>query len=106
LGEKNLNWIRVGIPKEYFIDGIDNGVRKTIDEAIQKLNELWAEIVTISLPHTEYGIGVYYIICPAEVASNMARYDGIRYGHKAEWAHDIAKIVPNDSETRYKDVPL
>jgi aspartyl-tRNA(Asn)/glutamyl-tRNA(Gln) amidotransferase subunit A len=89
--KKDLKWVKVGIPKEYFIDGIDVWVRKTIDEAIEKLRELWAEIVTISLPHTEYGIGVYYIICPAEVASNMARYDGIRYGHKAEWAHDIAK---------------
>jgi aspartyl-tRNA(Asn)/glutamyl-tRNA(Gln) amidotransferase subunit A len=89
--KKDLKWVKVGIPKEYFIDGIDAWVRKTIDEAIEKLRELWAEIVTISLPHTEYGIGVYYIICPAEVASNMARYDGIRYGHKAEWAHDIAK---------------
>lgn len=52
--------------------------------AIEKLKSLGAEIVDISLPHTSHGISVYYIVCPAEVASNMARYDGIRYGHVAE----------------------
>lgn len=73
--------MRVGIPKEYFIDGIEPGVEKTIREAIETLRSLGAEIVDISLPHTQYGISAYYIICPAEVSSNMARYDGIRYGH-------------------------
>lgn len=76
--------MRVGIPKEYFIDGLDAGVRREIESAIAKLRELGAETVDISLPHTEYGVSAYYIICPAEVASNMARYDGIRYGHKSE----------------------
>lgn len=85
----SLAGIKVGVPKEYFIDGIDAGVRAEIDAAIEVLRDLGAEIVPISLPHTEYGISVYYIICPAEVASNMARYDGIRYGHRAEGAHDI-----------------
>jgi len=86
----DLTGVRVWIPKEYFIDGIDPGVKREIHTAIEKLRELGAEIVDISLPHTEHGISVYYIICPAEVSSNLARYDGIRYGHKAEWAHDIA----------------
>lgn len=85
----SLQGVKIGVPKEYFIEGIDAGVRKEIEWAIEKLRELGAEIVPISLPHTEYGISVYYIICPAEVSSNMARYDGIRYGHHALWAHDI-----------------
>ena len=55
------------------------------------LKHLGAEIVDVSLPHTEYGVSAYYIINPAEVSSNLARYDGIRYGHKAEGPHDIAK---------------
>lgn len=76
----DLNGIRVGIPKEYFIDGIDPGVRSTIDHTIDTMRSLGAEIVEVSLPHTELGVAVYYTICPAEVASNMARYDGIRYG--------------------------
>ena len=86
----DLKGIRVGIPKEYFIDGIDVWVEREIRKAIAKLRELWADIVDISLPHTSHGISVYYIICPAEVASNMARYDGIRYGHTASGALDIS----------------
>lgn len=88
---QDLRGVRVGIPKEYFIDGTDAGVKREIEIAIAKLRELGAEIIDISLPHTEYGISVYYIICPAEVSSNMARFDGIRYGHVAEGNFDIAK---------------
>jgi aspartyl-tRNA(Asn)/glutamyl-tRNA(Gln) amidotransferase subunit A len=87
--KKDLTWIRVGVPAEYFIDGIDAGVRREIEAAIDTLKSLGAEIVPVSLPHTSAAISVYYIINPAEVASNLARYDGIRYGHKGEWAHDI-----------------
>lgn len=92
---KDLKWIKVGIPKEYYIDGIDPGVRKTIETAIAKIREMWAEIVDISLPHTEHGVSVYYTICPAEVASNLARYDGIRYGSLSNTPGDI---VENRSE--------
>lgn len=88
--KKDLTWVKVGIPKEYFIDGIDAWVRREIEWAITQLRALGAEIVDISLPHTEHGISVYYVICPAEVASNMWRYDGIRYGHIAPGTHDIA----------------
>lgn len=89
--KKDLTWLKVGIPKEYFVDGIDAWVKREIESAIETLKSLGAEIVDISLPHTEYGISVYYVICPAEVASNMARYDGIRYGHIAPGSHDIAE---------------
>jgi aspartyl-tRNA(Asn)/glutamyl-tRNA(Gln) amidotransferase subunit A len=77
---KDLKGIKVGIPKEYFIDGIDPGVREAINTAIAKIRDMGAEVIEISLPHTEHGVSVYYTICPAEVASNLARYDGIRYG--------------------------
>jgi aspartyl-tRNA(Asn)/glutamyl-tRNA(Gln) amidotransferase subunit A len=88
--KKDLKGMKIGIPKEYFIDGLQDQVRREIEWAIDQLRELWAEIVDISLPHTQYGISAYYIICPAEVASNLARYDGIRYGHVAGGAYDIA----------------
>lgn len=88
---KDLKGIKIGIPKEYFIDGVEPWVEKTIRDAVEKLRELGAEIVDISLPHTQYGISAYYIICPAEVSSNMGRYDGIRYGHVTEWLFDIGK---------------
>ena len=85
----DLRWVRVGVPKEYFIDGIDPGVRKAIDIAIAKIRDMWAEIIDISLPHTEHGVSVYYTICPAEVASNLARYDGIRFGTLAWGGNNI-----------------
>ena len=72
--------LRVGIPKEYFIKGMDEGVEKVLRNAIKKFEELGAKIVEISLPHTEYALAVYYIIMPCEVSANMARYDGIKYG--------------------------
>jgi aspartyl-tRNA(Asn)/glutamyl-tRNA(Gln) amidotransferase subunit A len=83
--------VKVGIPREYFIDGIDPGVRRAIDNAIAKIRELGAEVIEISLPHTEHGVSVYYTICPAEVASNLARYDGIRYGTLAGAGGDIVE---------------
>jgi aspartyl-tRNA(Asn)/glutamyl-tRNA(Gln) amidotransferase subunit A len=89
--KKDLTWVKIGIPKEYFIDGIERWVRDEIEASIEVARSLWAEIIDISLPHTSYGISAYYIINPAEVASNLARYDGIRYGHKSEWGFDIAK---------------
>ena len=79
----------MGVPQEYFADGIDAGVRENIEQTIEKMRELGAEIVDISLPHTKEGISVYYIICPAEVATNMARYDGLRFGEKVENGNDI-----------------
>lgn len=66
-------------------------MRREIDATIEQLRSLGAEIREISLPHTEYGLAVYYIVCPAEVTTNMARYDGIRFGHTADSGMDIAK---------------
>ncbi len=78
--ECDIKKIKLGVPKEYFIKGMDKGVEKKILRAIDKFKALGAKIEEISLPHTEYALAVYYIIMPAEVSSNLARYDGIRYG--------------------------
>ena len=82
--EGGLRGLRVGVPKEYFGKGLDTGVEKVIKYAIKKLEELGAEIVEISLPHTEYAIAAYYIIMASEVSSNLARFDGIRFGLSRE----------------------
>ena len=74
---KNL---RIGIPKEYFNEEIDPEIKEAVEGAIKKYEENGAEVKEISLPHTEYGLAVYYIIMPSEVSSNLARYDGVRYG--------------------------
>ncbi len=71
---------RIGLPKEYFVEGLDPEVEKAVKDAVGLLEKLGAELVEISLPHTEYCIACYYIIAPAEASSNLARYDGVRYG--------------------------
>ncbi len=76
----DIRGLRVGVPQEYFIEGIDAEVETAVRAAIDKLAELGAEIVEISLPHTEYALPVYYLIAPAEASANLARYDGIRFG--------------------------
>lgn len=85
----HLEGIRIGVPKEYLGEGIDAEVKSVIEATIEMARENGAKIVDISLPHTKEAISVYYIITPAEVASNLARYDGIRFGEKAEGIHDI-----------------
>ena len=76
----DIKGLRVGVPKEYSIEGIDAEVETAVRTAIAKLEELGAEIVEISLPHTSYALPVYYLIAPAEASANLARYDGIRFG--------------------------
>lgn len=76
-----LQTIRIGVPKEYFIEGIDPGVKKLIKKVLKKYEEMGAKIIEISLPHTEYALPCYYIIAPSEASANLARYDGIKYGY-------------------------
>jgi aspartyl-tRNA(Asn)/glutamyl-tRNA(Gln) amidotransferase subunit A len=76
----NLKTLRIGVPKEYFIDGMDKEVEKTIKAAIKKYENLGVKIEEISLPHTEYALACYYIIAMAEASANLSRYDGIKYG--------------------------
>jgi len=80
--EKGLEDLRIGIPKEYFVGGMDPEVEAHVKEAILAMEDAGAKMVDISLPHTEYAIATYYIIATAEASSNLARYDGVRYGHR------------------------
>ncbi len=89
---KDIKGLKVGIYDEFFKEGLDKGVKEQIDKAIEKLKELGAEIVPISLPHIKYAIPVYYIITPSEVSSNLARFDGIRYGFSDDTAKDLAEV--------------
>jgi len=82
--KKDIKGLKVGIPVEYFTAGIDKEVEKSIRDAIDVLKDLGASIVEISLPHTDYAVATYYIIAPAEASSNLARFDGIRYGVREE----------------------
>ena len=90
--------MKLGLPREYFGDGIDPGVRHTVEKAIAKLRNQGAEIIDISLPHTEHAVATYYIIAPAEASSNLSRFDGIRYGHRAKQPADIADLYRKSRE--------
>jgi aspartyl-tRNA(Asn)/glutamyl-tRNA(Gln) amidotransferase subunit A len=85
----DLRGVKLGLPKEYMIEGIDPQVKSAIDVAIKQLQSLGAEIVDVSLPHTDYGIAVYYFLATAEASANLARFDGVRYGYRAENPKDL-----------------
>jgi aspartyl-tRNA(Asn)/glutamyl-tRNA(Gln) amidotransferase subunit A len=90
--------LRLGVPKEYFGEGIDPGVRLQVETSIQHLASQGAEIVEISLPHTAYAVATYYVIAPAEVSSNLSRFDGIRYGRRATNPADIGDLYQKSRE--------
>ena len=81
---RSVEGLRVGLPGEYYTDGLDDGVREHVGRAAAALEAAGAELRPISLPHTRYGIATYYILATAEASSNLARYDGVRYGHRAD----------------------
>ena len=94
---RDLKGIRVGLPKEYMIEGVEPVVKAAVMAAVKQLESLGAEIVQISLPHTEYAISVYYILATAEASANLARFDGVRYGHRAE---KVSSLFDHYARTR------
>jgi aspartyl-tRNA(Asn)/glutamyl-tRNA(Gln) amidotransferase subunit A len=87
-----LKGLRVGLPKEYFGDGLNADVRSAVDAAIEQLKKMGAECVPVSLPKTELSIPVYYVLAPAEASSNLSRFDGVRYGHRAAEYSDLSDM--------------
>jgi aspartyl-tRNA(Asn)/glutamyl-tRNA(Gln) amidotransferase subunit A len=77
----SLRGMRLGLPRQYFVKGMEPGVEKLIRDAVARLAQAGAEIIDVDLPHTDYGLATYYIVAPAEASANLARYDGVRYGH-------------------------
>ncbi|MEJ6570619.1 MAG: Asp-tRNA(Asn)/Glu-tRNA(Gln) amidotransferase subunit GatA [Akkermansiaceae bacterium] len=89
---------KLGLPKEYFGEGIDPAVRAQVEKAIAGLESAGAEIVDISLPNTEYAVATYYIIAPAEASSNLSRFDGVRYGNRVEKPDDVLDLYRRSRE--------
>jgi aspartyl-tRNA(Asn)/glutamyl-tRNA(Gln) amidotransferase subunit A len=81
---KDIKGLKLGVPKEYLTKGLNNEIRQAFEESLRVFERLGAEIVDISLPTTEYALAAYYIICPSEISSNLARFDGIRYGYERD----------------------
>ena len=84
LEELDIKSLRIGLPEEYFIEGLDPVIKSHVDEAVKRFEEQGATVKKVSLPHTKYAVPAYYIIAPAEAASNLSRYDGMRYGLRVE----------------------
>jgi aspartyl-tRNA(Asn)/glutamyl-tRNA(Gln) amidotransferase subunit A len=91
---KSVKGLRIGVPKEYRVDGMPAEIEKLWQDGINWLKEAGCEIVEVSLPHTKYALPAYYIVAPAEASSNLARYDGMRYGHRAEGGN-LTEIYEN-----------
>jgi aspartyl-tRNA(Asn)/glutamyl-tRNA(Gln) amidotransferase subunit A len=92
-----IQGLRLGLPKEYFIEGLDPVVKKSIEESVKVLRSLGAQIVECRLPHTDYATATYYILATAEASSNLARYDGVQYGHRAK---EFSNLVDLYFQTR------
>ncbi|MDR2113638.1 MAG: Asp-tRNA(Asn)/Glu-tRNA(Gln) amidotransferase subunit GatA, partial [Candidatus Accumulibacter sp.] len=90
--EEPLAGLRIGLPKEFFGEGCDAGVMRCIEEALAEYRGLGAETVEVGLPHMKLAVPAYYVIAPAEASSNLARYDGVRYGHRAKDFADLAEM--------------
>lgn len=95
---QDVKGLKIGIPKEFFVKGMDAEVEQAVRQAIDKLQALGAEIQEISLPHTEYAISVYYLIAPAEAATNLERYDGVSYGARVDGADVVEMMTKTRSE--------
>jgi len=92
---RGLQGMKVGIPKEYFVEGLDTEVAKNVQQAIEVLRRAGAETVEVSLPHTDYCVAVYYLIAPAEASSNLARYDGVKYGFRDMASESLLEMYKN-----------
>jgi aspartyl-tRNA(Asn)/glutamyl-tRNA(Gln) amidotransferase subunit A len=90
--EKDIKGRRIGVPRALLGEGLDDEVRDAVETAIHDFRELGAEIIDVELPYAKYGIAVYYIIATAEASSNLARYDGVRYGFRAEEAPELRQM--------------
>jgi aspartyl-tRNA(Asn)/glutamyl-tRNA(Gln) amidotransferase subunit A len=88
----DVKGLKIGIPKEYFAEGLAPDVKDAVDAAIKKYEELGCEMVEISMPHTEYAVATYYILATAEASSNLGRYDGVRYGNRSENAEGLREL--------------
>ena len=98
----NLDGLKIGLPAEYFIDGVDDDVRKAVSNAKEHLRQLGAEIINVTLPHAKYAIAVYYIIATAEASANLARFDGVRYGLRSA-EQDLTNLYKNSRSDGFGD---
>lgn len=93
--ENSLQGLKIGLPREFFTENLDSGIRKSLDKAIDFFRQQGAEIKEISLPNSQYAVPTYYIVAPCEASSNLARFDGVRYGHRAKDPENLESLYKN-----------
>src|SRR5690606_10302911 len=102
-GSQPLKGLRIGVPQEYFGEGLAADVAAAVEAALAQFETLGAQRVSISLPRTELAIPAYYVIAPAEASSNLARYDGVRYGHRAQEYTDLNEMIARSRAEGFGD---
>ncbi len=100
---KDMKGVRVGLPEEYFVDGLSDEVRRAVEQTADWLRGQGAHIFRVSLPHTKYAVATYYLLTTAEASSNLSRYDGARYGFRAEGADDLESMYVNSRSLGFGD---
>jgi len=101
--KKGVKGLNLGLPKEYFTKGTDKDVNDAVKKAASHLESLGANLIEISLPHTKYALSVYYILVPSEISANMARYDGIRFGHRSKKGQDALDNIAHSRDETLED---
>jgi aspartyl-tRNA(Asn)/glutamyl-tRNA(Gln) amidotransferase subunit A len=101
--DAEIKGLRIGIPAEYFSDGLDDGIAATVQSALRELEQGGAELVDISLPHTHLAVPAYYVIAPAEASTNLSRFDGVRYGHRCDDPRDLHDLYTRTREEGFGD---
>ena len=96
--DADIRGLKIGLPREYFGGGLDAGIESAVREALAEFERQGAELVEISLPHTELGVSAYYVIAPAEASTNLSRYDGVRYGYRCEDPADLHDLYTRTRE--------
>ena len=101
--DATVKGLRIGIPREHFSEGLDDGIAATVHSALRELEQCGAELIDISLPHTHLAVPAYYVIAPAEASTNLARFDGVRYGHRCENPRDLHDLYTRTREEGFGD---
>lgn len=100
---KSIKGLKIGLPREYFIEGLDEDVRKALEKAVKTFESMGANVREVSLPHTSSAISVYYIIAPSEASANLARYDGVKYGYRSSPAHTLLESYEKSRNEGFGD---
>jgi len=103
--DEGIKGIKIGIPKEYFDESLNGGIKKVVEDAVKDLERAGAKVIEVSLPHSKYAVATYYIILPSEISANLSRFDGIRYGYSNQKGKNLLDVYLDSREEGFGDEP-